>query len=125
MAKFGYFCILSKGVGIISSQFFGHLRSFKGWIQTEACVIPCYHGMSIKQDYEMHYMIVWLKRCVFNLDLNRESVSENIMQSFETSWNNAISRPVCYIFYEVANSYEFVRPHSNDFCMICLNPSDG
>ncbi len=29
-----------RGVGIISSQVFGHLRSFKGWIQTEACVIP-------------------------------------------------------------------------------------
>ncbi len=25
---------------------------------------------------EMHYMNAWLKRCVFNLDLNRESVSE-------------------------------------------------
>ncbi len=29
-----------RGVGIISSQVFGHLRSFKGWIQTEACVTP-------------------------------------------------------------------------------------
>ncbi len=28
------------------------------------------------QDYEMHYMNAWLKICVFNLDLNRESVSE-------------------------------------------------
>ncbi len=28
------------------------------------------------QDYEMYYMNAWLKRCVFNLDLNRESVSE-------------------------------------------------
>ncbi len=28
------------------------------------------------QDYEMHYMNASLKRCVFNLDLNRESVSE-------------------------------------------------
>ncbi len=28
------------------------------------------------QSYEMHYMNAWLKRCVFNLDLNRESVSE-------------------------------------------------
>ncbi len=28
-----------RGVGIISSQVFGHLRLFKGWIQTEACVI--------------------------------------------------------------------------------------
>ncbi len=25
---------------MMSSQVFGHLRSFKGWIQTEACVIP-------------------------------------------------------------------------------------
>ncbi len=32
---------------IISSQLFGHLRSFKGWIQTEACVIPRYHRMLI------------------------------------------------------------------------------
>ncbi len=36
------------GVVIISSQVFGHLRSFKGWIQTEACVIPSYHGMLIR-----------------------------------------------------------------------------
>ncbi len=36
-----------RGVGIISSQVFGHLRSFKGWIQTEACVTPSYHGMLI------------------------------------------------------------------------------
>ncbi len=28
------------------------------------------------QDYEMYYINTWLKRCVFNLDLNRESVSE-------------------------------------------------
>ncbi len=35
------------GVGIISSQVFGYLGSFKGWIQTEACVIPCYHKMLI------------------------------------------------------------------------------
>ncbi len=33
------------GVGIISSQVFGHLGSLKGWIQTEACVIPSYHGL--------------------------------------------------------------------------------
>ncbi len=37
-----------RGVGIISSQVFGHLRSFKGLIQTEACVIPSYHGMLIR-----------------------------------------------------------------------------
>ncbi len=28
------------------------------------------------QDYAMHYMNAWLQRCVFNLDLNRENVSE-------------------------------------------------
>ncbi len=38
-----------RGVGIISSQVFGHLRSFKGWIQTEACVIPSYHKMLIQK----------------------------------------------------------------------------
>ncbi len=32
--------------GIICSQVFGHLGSFKGWIQTEASVIPSYHGIS-------------------------------------------------------------------------------
>ncbi len=31
----------------MSSQVFGHLRSFKGWIQTEACVIPSFHRMLI------------------------------------------------------------------------------
>ncbi len=36
-----------RGVGIVSSQVFGHLGSFKGWIQTEACVIPSYHAMLI------------------------------------------------------------------------------
>ncbi len=30
------------GVVIVSSQVFGHLGSFKGWIQTEACVIMGY-----------------------------------------------------------------------------------
>ncbi len=49
MAKCGYILYtvwglasseVLRGVVIISSQVFGHLRSFKGWIQTEACVIP-------------------------------------------------------------------------------------
>ncbi len=39
--------IVAKQVGIIFSQVFGHLWSFKGWIQTEACVIPSYHGILI------------------------------------------------------------------------------
>ncbi len=32
--------------------------------------------MTAVQDCEMHYMKACLKRCVFNLDLNRESVFE-------------------------------------------------
>ncbi len=39
----------SLRVGIICSQVFGHLGSFKGWIQTEACVIPSYHEMLIQK----------------------------------------------------------------------------
>ncbi len=35
-------------VSIISSQVFGHLRSFKGWIQTGACVIHSYLMKSIQ-----------------------------------------------------------------------------
>ncbi len=31
--------------------------------------------------YKMHYVNAWLKRCVFNIDLNRESVSEPRMLS--------------------------------------------
>ncbi len=38
------------GVGIISSQVFGHLRSFKGWIQTEACLIPSYRNRETNRD---------------------------------------------------------------------------
>ncbi len=37
------------GFGINSSQVFGHLGLFKGWIQTEACVIHSYHGMLIQK----------------------------------------------------------------------------
>ncbi len=32
--------------------------------------------MRLIEDCEMHYMNAWLMRCVFNLDLIRESVSE-------------------------------------------------
>ncbi len=33
----------------MSYQVFGHLRSFKCCIQTEACVTPSYHGITEKQ----------------------------------------------------------------------------
>ncbi len=40
------------------------------------------------QDYEMHYMNAWVKRCVFNLDLNRESVSdpERYQEGYSRDW---------------------------------------
>ncbi len=48
-------CVLIFKVFIISLEkynilviIFGHLRSFKGWIQTEACVIPSYHMILIQ-----------------------------------------------------------------------------
>ncbi len=43
--------MLSEGLaGIISSQVFGHLRSFKDWIQTETCVIPGYINRETNRD---------------------------------------------------------------------------
>ncbi len=39
-----------RRVVIVSSQVFGHLRSFKGWIQTEACVIPSYRNTETNRD---------------------------------------------------------------------------
>ncbi len=41
--------VVLRRVVIVSSQVFSHLRSFKGWIQTEACVIPSYHPETEKQ----------------------------------------------------------------------------
>ncbi len=50
------------GFGIICFQVFGHLRSFKGWIQNEACVIPNYHGMLIR-NRETNRGIIKRSRC--------------------------------------------------------------
>ncbi len=41
------------------------------------------------QDYEMHYMNAWLKRCVFDLDLNRERVflnPERYQEGYSRVW---------------------------------------
>ncbi len=48
-SKMYFILYILWGVGIISSQVFSHLGSFKDWIQTEACVIPSYHGMLIQK----------------------------------------------------------------------------
>ncbi len=59
------------GVGIISSQVFGHLGSFKGWIQTEACVIPSYHPVA--EYYFFSYRILFVRK---------ENKNNNFIQQF-------------------------------------------
>ncbi len=43
------------GVGIVSSQVFGHLRSFKGLIQTEACT----HWISLSLSLSLSLSVAW------------------------------------------------------------------
>ncbi len=39
------------------------------------------------QDYEMYYVNAWLKRCVFNLDLNRVCLnSERYQEGYSRVW---------------------------------------
>ncbi len=57
------------------------------------------------QDYEMHYMNTWLKRCVFNLDLNRESLSEPQTLSGR-------------LFQSLGDKYEKVLPPLVDFAIL-------
>ncbi len=59
------------------------------------------------QDCEMHYMNAWLKRCVFNLDLNRESVSEP--RTFSGR-----------LFQSLGARYEKVLPPLVDFAILVL-----
>ncbi len=59
------------------------------------------------QDCEMHYMNAWLKRCVFNLDLNRESVSEPRTLSGR-------------LFQSLGARYEKVLPPLVDFAILCV-----
>ncbi len=51
-------------------------------------------------------MNAWLKRCVFNLDLNRESVSEPRMLSGR-------------LFQSLGAKYEKVLPPLVDFATLC------
>ncbi len=53
---------------------------------------------------EMHYMNAWLKRCVFNLDLNRERLSEPRMLSGR-------------LFQSLGAKYEKVLPPLVDFAI--------
>ncbi len=53
----------------------------------------------------MHYINAWLKRCVFNLDLNRESVSESRTLSGR-------------LFRSLGAKYDTVMPSLVDFAIL-------
>ncbi len=62
----------------------------------------------------MRYMNAWLKRCVFNLDLNRESVSEP---------QTGMGKTIIYIlsgrlFQSLGAKYEKVLPPLVDFAIL-------
>ncbi len=62
----------------------------------------------------MHYVNAWLKRCVFNLDLNRESVSEpwtlsgRLFQSLGAKYEKALPPLVDFAILGTTKSPEFV-----------------
>ncbi len=61
----------------------------------------------------MHYVNAWLKRCVFNLDLNRESVSEprtlsgRLFQSLGAKYEKALPPLVDFAILGTTKSPEF------------------
>ncbi len=65
------------------------------------------------QDYEVHYTNAWLKRCVFNLDLNRESVSEprtlsgRLFQSLGAKYKKVLPPLVDFAILGTTKSPEF------------------
>ncbi len=66
-----------------------------------------------KEDYEIHYMNAWLKRCVFNLDLNIESVSEprtlsgRLFQNLGAKYKKVVSSLVDFAILGTTKSPEF------------------
>ncbi len=71
------------------------------------CVLSDIHAV---QDCEKNYINTWLKRCVFNLDLNRESVSEPRTLSGR-------------LFQSLGAKYEKVIPPLVDFAVLCTTRS--
>ncbi len=65
------------------------------------------------KDYEMNYMNDWLNRCVFNLDLNRESVSEpgtlsgSLFQSLGAKYEKVLPPLVDFAILGTTKSSEF------------------
>ncbi len=65
------------------------------------------------QDCEIHYINAWLKRCVFNLDLNSESVSEprtssgRLFQSLGAKYEKVLPPLVDFEILGTTKSQEF------------------
>ncbi len=65
------------------------------------------------QDCEMHYMNAWLKRCVFNLDLNRgvclnpERYQEGLFQSLGARYEKVLPPLVDFAILGTTKSPEF------------------
>ncbi len=68
----------------------------------------------------MHYVNAWLKTCVFNLDLNRESVSElrtlsgRLFQSFGAKCQKALPPLVDFAIIGTTKSPEFCDLRERD-----------
>ncbi len=68
----------------------------------------------------MHYVNAWLKRCVFNLDLNRESVSEprtllgRLFQSLGAKYEKALPPLVDFAILGTIKSPEFCDVRERD-----------
>ncbi len=76
------------------------------------------------QDCEMHYINAWLKRCVFNLDLNRESVSEprmlsgRLSQTFGAKYEKVLPPLVDFAILGTTKSLEFCSLGSRLDCSV-------
>ncbi len=72
------------------------------------------------QGYEIHYVNAWLKRCVFSLDLNRESVSEpwtlsgRLFQSLGAKYEKALPPLVDFAILGTTKSPEFYHLGERD-----------
>ncbi len=79
----------------------------------------------------MHYVNAWLKRCVFNLDLNRESVSEprtlsgRLFQSLGAKYEKALPPLVNFAILgtsQVKSSHLYLySAFNNTDCVKALN----
>ncbi len=72
---------------------FGHLRSFKGWIQTEACVIPSYRNRETNRDI-ISVAVVPSKQKIFVQpklkNNNVRLIRYNAVQDYEMHYMNAL-----------------------------------